>query len=383
MQLMFSRTAHLFLCISASTCLIARADPMVEIQRLPADAIHPQTSTDSRGRVHLIYFKGDPRHGDLFYARSDGGKSFSDAKRVNSQPCSVIVIGTIRGPQLAIGRGDRVHVAWMGSDQAEPKVNGSAAPMLYSRLNEAGDGFEPQRNVITAHPGLDGGGSIAADSEGNVYVAWHAPDREKGEVNRRVWIARSKDDGKTFAAETAASAAKLGACGCCGMRIAASAGGHVFVLFRSAAQSIHRDMQLLESDDYGKTFKSVASDPWQNGACVMSTSAFAQMDSGLLAAWETRDQIYVFRLDAAPTPIAVPGRAMARKHPAIAINARNEFIVVWAEGTGWNKGGSVAWQVFSKDGKPMSDQAGHVDGLTPWDVPAVFATQDNRFRIIF
>lgn len=56
--------------------------------------------------------------------------------------------------------------------------------MLYTRLNDAGDGFEPQRNVIQKRPGLDGGGSIAADAEGNVYVAWHAPNVNKGEVER-------------------------------------------------------------------------------------------------------------------------------------------------------------------------------------------------------
>jgi hypothetical protein len=90
-------------------------------------------------------------------------------------------------------------------------------PMLYARLNDAGTGFEPERNVVGSAWGLDGGGSLAADGEGNVYVFWHAPiPGKKGEDNRRVWVAVSTDDGKSFAQEAIAYTPPVGACGCCG-----------------------------------------------------------------------------------------------------------------------------------------------------------------------
>ena len=74
---------------------------------MPDGGIHPQAQTDSRGGVHLIYFKGDPRRGDIFYVRSDdGGTTFTPAVRVNSQADSAIIAGTIRGPHIAIGKGD-------------------------------------------------------------------------------------------------------------------------------------------------------------------------------------------------------------------------------------------------------------------------------------
>ena len=73
--------------------------------------------------------------------------TFTPALLVNSQPKSVIAIGTVRGARLALGNSDRAHVAWMGSDVAEPKVADKATPMLYARMNDKGDGFEPQRNV--------------------------------------------------------------------------------------------------------------------------------------------------------------------------------------------------------------------------------------------
>ena len=45
--------------------------------------------------------------------------------------------------------------------------------MIYTRSDGAG-GFESQRNITRSETSLDGGGSVAADDMGNVYVAWHA-----------------------------------------------------------------------------------------------------------------------------------------------------------------------------------------------------------------
>ena len=49
--------------------------------------------------------------------------------------------------------------------------------MLYARSNPAGTAFDPQRNLIAITIDLDGGGSIAADDSGRVYVAWHGGSR--------------------------------------------------------------------------------------------------------------------------------------------------------------------------------------------------------------
>src|SRR3954464_7567890 len=154
----------------------AAAAPGVKLVRVPEGGIQPQAAVDESGTAHLLYYKGPEARGDLFYVKSaDGGSSWSAPIRVNSQSGSAIAVGTIRGGHIAVGKNGRVHVAWMGADGAEPKPPGTkAAPMLYARLNDAQTAFEPQKNVITSNVGLDGGGSVAADATGNVYVAWHA-----------------------------------------------------------------------------------------------------------------------------------------------------------------------------------------------------------------
>jgi len=90
-------------------------------------------------------------------------------------------------------------------------------PLLYTRLNDAGTEFEPERNLITYAYGLDGGSSVAADPQGNVYVIWHAPQlgNTNGEAGRAVFVARSNDEGKTFQRESLATSDSTGACGCC------------------------------------------------------------------------------------------------------------------------------------------------------------------------
>jgi hypothetical protein len=152
----------------------------IRLRRLPKGGIQPQVVSDGNGILHVLYYTGDALNGDIFYARSaDGGATFSQALRVNSQPGSAIAAGTIRGPQLSVGKAGRVHVAWNGSSQAElkgpinPDSGKPGAAMLYSRLNDSGTGFEPERNLMHRSFGLDGGGSVTADRAGNVYVVWH------------------------------------------------------------------------------------------------------------------------------------------------------------------------------------------------------------------
>lgn len=353
------------------------ADTAVTLRRVPDGGVQPQVAVDAHGVVHLVYLVGNPSHSDINYSRSaDDGATWSPPLRVNSQPGSALAIGTVRGAHLALGRDGRVHVAWMGAQNADPPAPGGMAPMLYARLADDGTRFEPQRNIIHDHPGIDGGGSIAADGRGNVYVAWHAPaTKGAGEQDRRVWVARSTDDGKTFAAEQQISDATTGACGCCGMR-AFAAGGKLLALYRGAAQEVNRGMYLVEVSPELTRTRSRLIAPMKVGMCVMSTSAFAPSTQGVLAAWESRDQVQWARIDrngATLEPHDLPDLGRNPKHPALAEDKQGRVLVAWTEGTGWDKGGAIRWQVFDATGKPDAARRGCQTDLPPWDAPAVFA----------
>ncbi len=366
----------------------------VNVVSLPAGGIQPQIAV-SGGVVHLIYYTGDSHHGDLFYARSDNfGRTFSPALRVNSQPGSAIAAGAIRGAQISLGKDNRVHVAWNGSDAAEPRgmINPESgkpgSPMLYARFSADGTTFEPQRNLMQQTFGLDGGGTIAASRDGAVYIAWHgkARDAAAGEAGRRVWIARSRDEGRTFAREAPATQDPTGACACCGMRLFVDSRGEVYGLYRSARENVHRDIYLLRSSDRGATFSAGLLHPWNINACPMSSMALLESNGELWGAWETQTQIYFAPLsrglEAARRDIAhPPGDNPKRKYPALARNARGETLLAWVEGAGWQRAGTLGWQIFDPDGRPT--QACDAQRQLPvWSFPAAFARPDGAFTLL-
>ena len=117
----------------------------------------------------------------------------------------------------------------------------------------------------------------------------------------------------------------------------------------------------------------------------MSTMALVEGPNGVVAAWETDGQIYF--ASARPgtpgftNPKAAPGDGKGRKHPALATNARGDVLLAWTEGTGWEQGGALAWQVYDKKGKPIGD-SGRVEGGIPvWGLPTAVASEGG-FTIV-
>jgi len=358
----------------------------IQLLRTPNSGIQPQTVVDSSGTVHMIYFKGDAKGGDIEYARRAAGSAeFSRPLRVNSIPQSAVAIGTVRGPQLAVGRNGRAYAIWFGP-ATKTEGHDDSMPVFFTRLDDSSSGFEPQRNLVYSATGTDGGLSVAADQNGNVYAVWHATGDTPGEEHRRVYLERSLDDGKTFSRESPVSPKELGACGCCGMRAFVDSRGMLSILFRAAAQTIHRDMTLLTSLDKGETFQARTVSSWELNACPMSSASFTEGSGKSFAAWEKAGQVYFSplggKLDEL-SPAALPSaEQMLRKHPAIAANRRGEVLLAWTEGTGWAKGGSVAWQLFDVTGKPLGTR-GTAAGLAVWGLPSVFADAAGNFTVVY
>ena len=363
----------------------------VTIVRVPEEGIQPQATVDERGVVHLIYFKGAPEGGDVFYVHRNRRESdFSKPMRINTQSGSVTAMGTIRGAQLAVGKNGRVHVVWdgMGKGATPVSINGKeTAPLLYTRLNDPGTAFEPERNLISYAGGLDGGSSVAADSQGNVYVVWQAPQpgNTNGEAGRAVFVARSSDEGKTFERETPALSQRTGACPCCGMRAAADQSGAVYVLFRAATESVNRDETLIVSRHPGDEFTVANVHPWKANICPMSSATLTETKSGMLAAWETAGQVFYAEANSRTMQVSKPispNGKVSRKHPVVIANQRGERLLVWTENTAWAKGGAVVWQLFDSDGRAISEQ-NRREGLPPWSLATAFAESDGNLVIVY
>jgi hypothetical protein len=358
--------------------------------RTPEEGIQPQAAIDSKGDIHLIYYRGEPGAGDIFYVkRAAKEKAFSTPIPVNTQKGSAIAAGSIRGAQLAVGKAGRVHVVWdgMGKGTRKVQIGGKdVAPLLYTRLNDTGTAFEPERNIITYAAGLDGGSSVAADARGHVYVTWHGHAGESGakEAGRAVFVAMSKDDGRTFAREQQAVRKATGACACCGMRALADSRGAVYVLFRAATENIERGVNLLVATQPGADFQVAFTHPWQATQCPMSSMSLCEAPGGVFGAWETGDNVFLARFDSAgqASRSVAPAAGPKRKHPVVATNTKGETLLVWTEGTSWGRGGTVYWQAFDAEQNPVG-QKGHAAGLPAWSLPTAVAQPDGSFVVIY
>lgn len=363
----------------------ALAAGAVTLLHTPNGGIQPQAAMDAGGVLHLVYFTGNPAHGDLFYVHKTLGRdaAFSAPLRVNSHARSAVAIGGIRGAQIAVGRNGRVHVVWNGSDQAPKAPKG---PLLYTRLNDAGTAFEPEHNLITWSGNLDGGSSLAADARGHVYAVWHTAEMGRADADDAVFLTRSDDDGRTFRREKQINTQPTGACGCCSLRAFVDRGGDLYVLYRTAAQSVHRDTTLLVSRDGGTTFRGATLQPWLLNACPMSAFSLAEGKAGVLGAWETQDQVYFAALSPKTLTVsaltAAPG-AGQRKYPVIVPNASGETLFAWSDGSGWARGGALAWQVYDAAGHPTAEKGRVPQAVPVWSLPAAVARPDGSFVLIY
>ncbi len=361
----------------------AGAEPTVSLLPVPEQGIQPRVSVDENGELHLLYFRGDPGTGDLYYAkRSARSETFADPIRVNSLPGSAVAMGTIRGGQLAVGKEGVVHVVWMGSRETleNPKDHHST-PLLYSRSNDGGKTFSEQRNVITTAFGLDGGGTVTADGKGKVHIVWHAPSSPDlhGEENRAVWLATSGDGGNTFAPERIVSSPGTGVCPCCSLQAGAMPEGLLRILYRGAEGGTGRGMQLLEMESGSSSVDARQIDDWRIAKCPMSSAAIT--GRGLLA-WESRERV-VFQVGPNSPIVNNPHDGhIAQKHPSLAVDADGNTLLVWSSVAGWGQPGTVFWRFFDPSGDPLGPAESR-SGLPAWSFASAVFSIEAGFEIFY
>ena len=344
----------------------------VTLLRLPEGGRLPRAVIDDGGTVHVVYFTGEPRGGDLLYvSRAPDASAWSEPRRVNSAPGSVVGIGPIDGGQIALGKDGRLHVVWFKLGRTE---------FLYTRTNEAGTGFEPQF-AIAAGEGVEAGPSIAADRAGNVYVFWHTG--EPPDAERSVFMTASHDDGRIFSAARPVNGETEGACDCCGLHAMTDEEGAVYVSYRGAGENVRRGQRLMTSLDRGETFTDELIDLWEINACPISTTSLARGPEGMAVSWETAGQVHVSPARALQRAASPAGAAAARrKNPAVAVNHRGETLLGWGDGFGWQSGGTFHWQIFDAAGEPRAEP-GTGPEIPDGSLAAIVAEPDGTFLVTF
>ena len=181
----------------------------------------------------------------------------------------------------------------------------------------------PSTHLMTHTTGLDGGGTVAADVDGHVFVAWHG--RHQGRPRGGGGRGDSLSPGpRTMARPSPPSSppstAPPGPAAAAGRVPSSTVAAHLFALYRAATENIGRDMIVIASPGPRHHFEGKSLHPWRINLCPMSSEAFAEGPAGVLAGWETNGHVYFAKVDpgtlGSTPPVEPPGRAGTRKHPA-------------------------------------------------------------------
>ena len=338
----------------------ARSSPAVaervRVVTVPSGGIVPDAEVDRRGVIHLAYFS----NGDVWYTTSsDNGRSFRDPIRVNTE-AGFAYGGGYRGPDLAVGKDERIHVVWYNAayQQKRPKDDWG---VMYSRLSEGRDSFEPARN-LNQKPSDNY--SLAADDKGNVAVIWMAEG---------VYASISKDGGDSF---SAAMDLETDPCECCGSRTMFTTDETLCVLYRDKAEN-DRDTYLALLANNARQFEhtKVSQTAWYIDSCPMTGSFLSPTSDGMIAAWETKGEVFFARLEKGGQMTSA-GEVCASdngRYPAVLTAPDGLTVVAWKNAT------NLEWQLFDTQNKPLERRGSESGSFL--DRPAGVATKDGVFLL--
>jgi hypothetical protein len=169
---------------------------------------------------------------------------------------------------------------------------------------------------------------------------------------------------------------------------AGCAGDELFLLYRAARASVHRDMTLLASSDHGATFRSARLDEWEVARCVMSTASLAPSGAAMVAAWEDEGAVAWTRIDAAhhgrrrAHRPARGERRRGRRAQAPVVSPRTPAARCCSRGPrGWH-GSAAARSLAALHAGRRADRrgSGRADGVPPWSLSVLRRLAGRYFR---
>ena len=375
---------------------IALATPEVTVMKTPNAGYRPQVVRDGAGTIHMVYTRmGKDAMGDLFYIRRKAGQEeFSKPIKVNSTPNCAAAF------HMAIGKGGRAHVFIRANARYLRLFNKSKRLklfdlkyMLYCRMNDAGTAFETERNLAGETYAFEGGGLLFPDGKGTIYAFWHGLTERGPERTRKIFMATSQDEGKNFTAGVAIQKAADGTCACCPLGGLRDEKGDFYISYRNSEisyrnseASFSKDSYLLISSNQGKTFTETLLDPWAEAGCPGANYSITSGSSGAYVAWRTHNQVYFSKAGESSQRVAAPADGKKSRSPLVVANSKGQVLFAWAEGTGvphFLQGGDLAWQIYDKDGKPVSKKQVLPARVAKWSTAAAYAKPNGDFVMFY
>jgi hypothetical protein len=124
---------------------------------------------------------------------------------------------------------------------------------------------------------------------------------------------------------------------------------------------------------------------WEASFCPLSTNDITLDEQG--QAWlvfETESRIVQKLLanDSLPTLVGEPFKETRQKNPAMAINAKGDRLVVWAEAISHTKGGRLNMRLVDAGGVEQPTTLAEPINLRNFSFPAAAALADGSFLVL-
>lgn len=276
----------------------------------------PQVATTKDGTVHLVYGVGDAV---LYTQSTDTGATFS--KPLEAFHVPNMALGMRRGPRINVA-GTSIVVTAIGGREGK----GRDGDVLAWRSADEGATWQgPVRINGAADSAREGLHGMASGPDGTVWVTW----LDLREKRTEVYVSKSPDGGATWQPNIRAYRSPDGnVCECCHPSIMVSDGA-VHVMFRNALAG-NRDMYLATSKDDGKTFlpaKKLGQGSWKLNACPMDGGMLAADPKGsLVTVWRRDSEIFMASSTGGREQLLGRG-----EQPWIASSAKGP-VIIWTAG---------------------------------------------------
>jgi hypothetical protein len=343
--------------------------------KVPQEGVAPDVAVGPSGEVYLVFAQAK----NAFFSFSqDDGRTFSPPVRINTAPDTILGAHE-RGPKIAVGKKRTLHVVWMDNRNTQ---------LEYSRRAPGSNTFSQPRNLLDTATHFDEA-TVAADNKGNVLVSWldaRLPDDPRNPVSLPVFLARSADNGLSFAKDRPLRENPLlRAYSCCALKSFAGSDGRFYLAFRGGYNNI-RDMflvsTLMGSDNSGTTVEKIQDDEWRFEGCPMSgpSLAPASRPSEVWVAWMSKGRVYFAQsTDAgkhfgeAHTPRS--DKPDIENHPLVLLNKKSEVFLAWEEGQ------TIRWQITNRTGEVLD--SGEAGTLTSNSKATGFVDREGNFCLVF
>lgn len=313
------------------------------------------------GTIHLLL---DSPDGPRYVKSQDDGRTFSEPIAVVDAASQKPGL-TFHAADLAIGKGGRVHVA-MANNAWRLKLPEAEWGLYYTSLAPDANVFSPARNV-NRKPSE--GFSLAADERGAVTACF---------LSGKLFTMESRDNGETFTASAEPNLA-WNPCDCCTTSAAYGADRRLAVLYREETDN-ERDMFVVIWDQRGATKpvrNRISDTSWKLAGCPMTYFTISRADTGYVAAWPTKGQVYFARLDKdggvlPPGEVRTPGTSGMR-NGVLALSATDGATLI-----AWKNKDVLGWQVYDAKGQPQGEPG---SATSPGGGAAGVVLRDGRFLV--